>query len=143
MLFDDTHHCHSERSVRQVLFRQKYVYKLAQHFAPLERDPELRRYWIEQVMGGDAIFTSDQIFFVDESSKKLKDCRRPRVFAVKGDKVQIPVVKQNRMSFFTEKIKNLNVCVTYLSDNDCDKYISYVSILVLYNPQLAYVKCTT
>lgn len=43
-------------------------------------------------MGGDNIFTSDQFLFVDESSKKLRDCRRPRVFAVKGDKVQIPVV---------------------------------------------------
>ena len=91
LLLDDTNHCHSERLVKQVLFRNRYVYKLANHLAPLERDPELRRYWIEQVLGGGANFTSDQFLFVDESSKKLRDCRRPRVFAVKGDKVQIPV----------------------------------------------------
>lgn len=91
-LLDDTGHNHSERLVRQVMFRNKYVYKLANHLAPLERDPELRRYWIEEVLGGEVHLTSDQFLFVDESSKKLKDCRRPRVHAVKGDHVQIPVV---------------------------------------------------
>jgi transposase len=92
LLLEETNHNHSERLVKQVMFRKNYVYKLANHLAPLERDPELRRYWIEQVLGGDAVFTSDQFLFVDESSKKLKDCRRPRVFAVCGDHVQIPVV---------------------------------------------------
>ena len=92
LLLDETNHNHSERLVKQVLYRKKYVYKLANHLAPLERDQELRRYWIEQVLGGEAPFTSDQFMFVDESSKNLKDCRRPRVFAVSGDKIQIPVV---------------------------------------------------
>jgi transposase len=84
LLLEDTGHNHSERLIRQIMFRQKYVYKIANHLAPLERDPELRRYWIEEVLGA-AGFTSDQFLFVDESSKKLKDCRRPRVHAVKGD----------------------------------------------------------
>ena len=92
LLLEETNHNHSERLVAQVMFRKKYVYKLANHLAPLERDPELRRYWIEQVLGNDAGLTSDQFLFVDESSKKLKDCRRSRVFAVSGDTVQIPVV---------------------------------------------------
>lgn len=92
LLLEDTGHYHSERLVRQVMHRQKYVYKLANHQAPLERDPELRRYWIEEVLGGEAAFSSDQFLFVDESSKKLKDCRRSRVHAVKGDTVEIPVV---------------------------------------------------
>jgi DDE superfamily endonuclease len=90
LLLENTGHFHSERLIRQVLFRQKYVYKLANHLAPLERDAELRRYLIEEVLGA-AGFTSDQFLFVDESSKKLKDCRRLRVHAVTGDRVQIPV----------------------------------------------------
>lgn len=91
-LFEGTGHYHSERLIRQVMHRRNYVYKLANHLAPLERDEELRRYWREQILDGVAGFSSDQFLFVDESSKKLKDCRRPRVFAVKGDLVEIPVV---------------------------------------------------
>ena len=89
LLLEDTGHNHSERLVRQVMHRYKYVYKLANHQAPLERDPELRRCWIEEVLGD---FTSDQFLFIDESSKKLKDCRRSRVHAGKRDHVEIPVV---------------------------------------------------
>ena len=92
LLLEDTGHFHTERLVRQIMFRQRYTYKLANHMAPLERDPELRRYWIEEVLGGEANLTSDMFLFVDESSKKLKDCRRPRVHSVRGDRVQIPVV---------------------------------------------------
>ena len=92
LLLEETNHNHSEWLIKQVMHRKNYVYKLANHLAPLERDPELRRYWIEQVLGGEAVFTSDQFLFVDESSKKLKDCRRPRVHAISGDMVQIPVV---------------------------------------------------
>jgi transposase len=91
-LFEDTGHFYTERLIRQVMHRRNYVYKLANHLAPLERDEELRRYWREQILDGVAGFTSDQFIFVDESSKKLKDCRRPRVFAVRGDLVEIPVV---------------------------------------------------
>jgi hypothetical protein len=36
-----------------------------------------------------------QLLYVDESSKKLKNCRRTRVRRVKGDKVGIPVVHTN------------------------------------------------
>jgi transposase len=91
-LFEDTGHFYTERLIRQVMHRRNYVYKLANHLAPFERDEELRRYWREQILDGIAGFTSDQFLFVDESSKKLKDCRRPRVFAVQGDLVEIPVV---------------------------------------------------
>ena len=87
LLLQETNHNYSKRLVKQVMFRKKYVYKLAN-----QRDPELRRCWLEKVLGGEAVFTSDQFLFVDESSKKLRDCRRSRVFAVRGDKIQIPVV---------------------------------------------------
>ena len=56
LLLDETNHNHSERLVKQVLYRKKYVYKLANHLAPLERDQELRRYWIEQVLGGSSFY---------------------------------------------------------------------------------------
>jgi hypothetical protein len=41
LLLEDTGHFHTERLVRQIMFRQKYSYKLANHMAPLERVPEL------------------------------------------------------------------------------------------------------
>ena len=44
LLLEDTGHFHTERLVRQIVFRQKYSCKLANHMAPLERVPELRRY---------------------------------------------------------------------------------------------------
>lgn len=72
LLLEETIDNHSERLVKEVMFKKNYVYKLANHLVPLEIDPELRRYWIEKVLGGNAVFTSDQFLFVDESSKKVE-----------------------------------------------------------------------
>ena len=75
--------------------RNRYVSRLANELSPLERDNELRRYYREHVMYPGGAFTAPQLLFVDESSKKLKDCRRTRVWRVKGDKVAVPVYHTN------------------------------------------------
>ena len=104
LLLEDTGHFHTERLVRQIMFRQKYSYKLANHLAPLERDPELRRYWIEEVLGGEANLTSDMFLFVDESSKKLKDCiktcHRSHIVPFSGSEPVKPNAKETAVELF-------------------------------------------
>jgi DDE superfamily endonuclease len=77
------------------MFRHRYVCRLANELSPIERDLELRRYYREHVIHPGGIFRATQLLYVDESSKKLKDCRRTRAWRVKGDKVGIPVVHTN------------------------------------------------
>ena len=91
----ETGFIYSERLIRQVMSRNRYVCRLANELSPLERDCELRRYYRERVMYPGGPFTAPQLVFVDESSKKLKDCRRTRVWRVKGDKVAVPVYHTN------------------------------------------------
>ena len=95
LLAAETGYIYSERLVRQVMFRQRFVCRLANELSPLERDLELRRYYREQVMHPGGAFTAPQLLFIDESSKKLKDCRRTRAWRVKGDKVAVPAYHTN------------------------------------------------
>ena len=91
----ETGFIYSERLIRQVMSRNRYVSRLANELSPSERDNELRRYYREHVMFPGGAFTAPQLLFVDESSKKLTDCRRTRVWRVKGDKVAVPVYHTN------------------------------------------------
>ena len=95
LLAAETGFIYSERLVRQVMFRQRFVYRMANELSPVERDLELHRYSREQVMHPGGAFTAPQLLFVDKSSKKLKDCRRTRAWRVKGDKVSVPVYHTN------------------------------------------------
>lgn len=95
-LSDATGFHYSERLIRQVMFRHKYVCRLANELSPLERDYELRRYYREQVMHQGGNFTSDQLVFVDETSKKLGDATRRKAWRPRGDKVSIPVIHSRK-----------------------------------------------
>ena len=74
------------------MFRHRCVCRLANELSPIERDLELRRYYREHVIYPGGVLKATQLLYVDESSEKLKDCRRTRAWRVKGDKVGIPVV---------------------------------------------------
>jgi transposase len=89
---EETGFHYSPRLIRQVMSRHKYVSRLANELSPLERDNELRRYYREQVMHPGGNFTSTQLVFVDECSKKLGNATRKRAWRVKGDKVSLPVI---------------------------------------------------
>lgn len=67
LLLEETNHNHSEKLIKQVMHRASESPRPARERS---RPPELQRYWIEQVLGGEAVFTSDQFLSVDESSKK-------------------------------------------------------------------------
>lgn len=88
----ETGHHYSPRLIRQVMSRHKYVSRLANELSPLERDNELRRYYREQVMHPDGNFTSTQLVFVDECSKKLGNATRKKAWRVKGEKISLPVI---------------------------------------------------
>ena len=90
-LGDATGYFYSSRLIRQVMFRHKYVSRLANQMSPLERDDELRRYYREQVMHAAGNFSATQLVFVDETSKKLGDGTRRKAWRPKGDKVSLPV----------------------------------------------------
>ena len=95
-LSDATGYHYSQRLVRQVMFRHKYVCRLANELSPLERDNELRRYYREQVMHQGGNFSADQLVFVDETSKKLGDATRRKAWRHRGDKVSIPVIHSRK-----------------------------------------------
>ena len=89
-LSEETGHHYSPRLIRQVMSRHKYVSRLANELSPLERDNELRRYYREQVMHPDGNFTSTQLVFVDECSKKLGNATRKKAWCgSSGSKVPI------------------------------------------------------
>ena len=89
-LFEETDHAYSARQVRQVMSRSAFVYKLANQQSPIERDPEFRRFWREQVIFPGGPFRADHLIYVDETNKRNGDCHRTRVHCVKGQKIQIP-----------------------------------------------------
>lgn len=90
-LGDATGYFYSSRLIRQVMFRHKFVSRLANQMSPMERDNELRRYYREQVMHAAGNFSATQLVFVDETSKKLGDGTRKKAWRTKGDKVSLPV----------------------------------------------------
>ena len=95
LLFDETNMAFSRRQISQCLYRHNFVNILASHLAPVERDLEFRRNWIEQTIYRGGPITAKQLIFVDESSKKRRDAVRKRVSCVKGDKITIPTVAKN------------------------------------------------
>jgi hypothetical protein len=95
-LFEATGNAYNRRQIRQCMFRRGYVYKKASHLAPIERDLECRRYWREEVIFPGGMVHAEHLLFVDESSKKLKDCHRRYVHCVSGDLIQIPVQVRNQ-----------------------------------------------
>lgn len=49
-LFAETHRAYTRRQISQCLSHNKYVNILASHLAPVERDSEFRRNWLEQTV---------------------------------------------------------------------------------------------
>jgi transposase len=95
-LFQATGNCYSARQIRQCMFRKGYVYKKASHLAPIERDSEFRRFWREQVIYPGGAIRAEHLLFVDEPSKKLRNCFRNNVHCVAGDSIEIPVQVRNQ-----------------------------------------------
>lgn len=89
-LFEETDHAYSTRQIRQVMSRSAFVYKLANQQSPIERDPEFRRFWHEQVKYPGGHIRAEHLLYVDETNKSNDDCNRIRVHCVKGQRVKIP-----------------------------------------------------
>ena len=89
-LFSETGHAYSSRIVRQVMSRAAFVYKLATERSPIERDPEFRRFWREQVIFPGGLIRAEHLLYVDETNKRNEDCARKRVHCIKGQRVKIP-----------------------------------------------------
>ena len=143
-LFAETHRAYTRRQISQCLSRRKYVNILASHLAPVERDLEFRRNWLEQTICVGGPITAKQLLFVDESSEKRRDSVRRRVTCMKGDKISIPAVAKNSgnaasviASISIEGVQSVTVV-----DNDADGNIdgmifleSFINdILVLCEP---------
>lgn len=94
-LFAETQRAYSRRQISQSLSRHKFVNISASHLAPMERDEEFRRNWIELTVCIGGPVTAKQLIFVDESNKKRRDAVRRRVNCAKDDKITIPVVHRN------------------------------------------------
>ena len=94
-LYHQTGYAYTSRQIRQCLFRRNYVYKLAGHQSPIERDLEYRRYYRERVIYPGGPIRADQLLYIDESSKKIRDCIRTRVHCPQGDIIDIPVQHRN------------------------------------------------
>ena len=65
-----TGYAYTSRRIRQCLFRRNYVYKLAGHQSPTERDLEYRRNYRERVIYPGGPISADQLLYIDETSKK-------------------------------------------------------------------------
>lgn len=94
-LFEETGHAYSHRQMRQVMKRASFVYKLVNHQAPIERDPEFRRFWREQVIFPGRLLRAERLLYVDETNKRNGDCARTRAICVKGLSVQVPIRATN------------------------------------------------
>ena len=71
------------------------MYKLAGHQSPIERDLEYRRYYRERVVYPGGPIRADQLLYIDETSKKIRDCIRTRVHCPQGDITDIPDQHRN------------------------------------------------
>lgn len=130
-LFTESHRAYTRRQISQCLSRRKYVNVLASHLAPVERDLEFRRNWVEQTICVGGPITAKQLLFVDESSKKRRDAVRRRVTCSKGDKITIPSVAKNSgnaasiiASISIEGVQSVTVV-----DNDIDGNIDGMMFL--------------
>lgn len=94
-LFQETHMAFTRRQTSQCLQRRNYVNVLSSHLAPVERDLEFNRNWVEQTIYLGGPITARQFLYVDESSKKRRVAVRRRVSCAKGGKITIPTVMKN------------------------------------------------
>ena len=79
-----TGYAYTSRRIRQCLFRRNYVYKLAGHQSPTERDLKYRRNYRERVIYPGGPISADQLL-----------CFRTRVHCPQGDIFDIPVQHRN------------------------------------------------
>ena len=95
LLFEYTGHAYSSRQIRLVMKRSQFVFKLINHQAPIERDPEFRHFWREQVIFPGGMIRAEHLLYVDETNKRNGDCARTRAHCVKGQSIQMPVRATN------------------------------------------------
>ena len=60
--------------------RASFINKLVNHQAPIERDPEFRRFWREQVIFPGGLLRAKHLLYVDETNKRNGDCATTRAF---------------------------------------------------------------
>ena len=95
LLFQATGEANSTRRIRQCLHRRNFVNIQSSHQAPLERDEEMRRFWVDATIYANGPIQARHLLYVDESHKKNKDANRRYVNCPRGNKVTTSVMHRN------------------------------------------------